>query len=691
MVFTLGCFLFGFRIHMIPLSNGSPVNKATKVLHFPKDQYIGRLCIEDPCLGSAYLEGGRDLSLPLGLNPKLVDIRGDWDFADLAQGDVIVPAGQKIRLTTILQPRREDLARLSMGSRMSLRNRFRSDPYDLSGLSGLDPNDLYMLHVSSMIARADADQRVLVPISRLTGLHILELSQTGVTNKGMQYLKDLRSLRALALKQEPSIGDPGLVVLKDLPALEYLACDIAITDTGLKHLGQLPNLRWLQIKTDRIHGPGLAELVHCPRLERLCLSATNGLTDRHIRYLEGLRHLKSLTFWGSADRLTDASLASIAQLENLEELYFILTGPKFTGTGLAHLKRFKHLCKLDLGFTQISDARYLMELPRLEFAKPVALTAENMKALSSLRHLKSLGITLPSPPDGSIDDPVAASYLGALSSLEELSFCGSAPGRFVSDEEVACLESLGCLKKLYIDGSKHLTDRSLTSISKLDQLESLDFGVFDNEGVSKSGLKQLSGLTNLHTLDVKVHPVVTGPANEVTLDFSTLTNLNTLALSGISLKDADLASLAGLQHLECLTLEGTFTEGGLRFLRNLSNLKHLSISGLSCTAGHHLDYLGSLVKLNDLTLRGRITDAALRSMAGLPSLWSLRVVTNEPIWPKTVTHLKQNLPAIEYIHTEKSSQPVRLENRQSLRQRQRSLVNPPRTNRRTSRDRRRRR
>jgi hypothetical protein len=129
----------------------------TKTLHFPKDQCMGRLYVEDPCLGSEYLEGGRDLSLPLGLNPKLMDMRGDWDFVGLAQGDVVVPAGRNIRLITILQPRREDFARLPMGLRMYLRNRFSSDPNDLSGLSGLGPNDLYKLDVDSIIVRADAD------------------------------------------------------------------------------------------------------------------------------------------------------------------------------------------------------------------------------------------------------------------------------------------------------------------------------------------------------------------------------------------------------------------------------------------------------------------------------------------------------------------------------------------------------
>ena len=518
----------------------------TKILHFPQDKCMGRLSVEDPQLGSSYLELGRDLSLPLGLDPKCVRLGGDSDFVGLARGDVAVPAGRNIYLTTILQPLQEDFARLPYGSRMSLRNRFSSDPDDLSGLSELGSNDLYKLDVSSMFARADADRRVLAPISHLTGLQILILYQTGITNEQMKYLKPLRALRALELSNEFSIGNAGMAALKDLPALEYLSLDPGVTDAGLKHVGQLPNLRWLKIGTGKIRGPGLAELANLPRLERLCLCNSfrnpSQISDRHIKYLEGLTQLKSLTLWGIADRLTDASLASIAKLKNLEELYFIRSGQRLTSAGLAHLRRLKHLRKLDLGFAQINDAQYLMGLPQLEFVKPVDLTIENMKALGGLRNLKSLGVNLPSPPNGSIDDPLAASQLGTLDTLEELSFCGSAAGRFVSDDEVACLESLNHLKKLLLGGSNHLTDRSLASISKLDQLESLSFSVFDNTGVTKSGVKQLSGLTNLHILDVKVHPAVTEPTDGETLDLAALTNLNTLTLSGCSLQDADLAS-----------------------------------------------------------------------------------------------------------------------------------------------------
>lgn len=682
----------GLRAGTATSPDSGPAAAPTKVLHFPQDQYMGSLSVEDPQLGSSYLESGHDLSLPLGLDPKRVCLGGDWDFTGLARGDAVVPAGRNIQLIVMLRLRQADSAKIAalppLQYKMCGTDRCYVDPDDLSGLSQLRPDDLYMLKVSSLVKTADADRRVLEPISHLTGLQILCLHKTGVTDKGMELLKALCSLRALEFMEE-GIGVSGLAALKDLPTLEYLDCGTEPTDASLKHLGQLPNLRWIRIRTGRMYGPGLAELANCPRLERLCIWGTSPISDRHIKHLEGLTQLKSLTLWGVCDSLTDASAASIAKIENLEELHFLRTGPRFTAAGQARLAQLKHLRKLDLGFAQISDARYLAELPQLESVTPVVFTTDNMKALSGVRNLKSLGVHLPSRPDGSIDDPLAASYLGKLNSLEELSFCGSAAGRFASDEEVACLESLGRLKELLV-GSNHLTDRSLTSISKLDQLESLSFSVFGGAGVSKSGLKQLSGLTNLHTLDVKVYPAVKDPANGVTLDFSALSNLNTLVLSGLSLKDADLASLSDLHHLEWLILEGAFTEKGLRHLSNLPELKLLTIRGITCTADDHLGNLTGLTKLKDLTLSGRITDTALGRLSGLGSIWSFRVETNEPIWPATIARLKQVMPMITYIHIEKPQRTMQPATRQSRGQQERTRVSQPRTNQQMQQNRRRR-
>jgi Leucine-rich repeat (LRR) protein len=657
---------------------------ATRILHFPDDQFVGSLYVEDPCLGTPYLEGGRDLSLPLGLDPKRVCLGGDWDFVGLAKGDVAVPAGRNIKLMVMLRLRRRDAAQIArlrpLQYKMFAAERCCVDPNDLSGLSQLRPDDLYMLQVYSLVRTADADQRVLEPISHLTGLQILSLSKTGVTDKGMELLKKLRSLRALEFTEE-QIGVKGLAVLKDLPNLEYLDCGTEPTDVGLKHLGQLPNLRWIRIRTGRMYGPGLAALANCPRLERLCIWGTSPISDRHIRCLEGLTQLKSLTLWGVCDSLTDASLASISKLKNLEELYFIRTMPRFTAAGQAYLTQLKHLRKLDLAGAPISDARYLAQLPQLESVRPVQFTADNMKALSGVRHLESLGVTLSSPPHGLIDDPLAASYLGKLTSLERFT------GRFVSDEEVACLEPLSRLKELLVGGS-HLTDRSLASISKLKRLEYLNFSAFGGARISRSGIKQLSSLTDLQVLDVKVGPAANGQADGASLDFSALTGLNTLVLSGCSLGDTDLASLAGLRRLEWLVLYGNFTEEGLWHLRNLSKLKYLFITGISCTSGEHLDELGGMTKLGDLHLHGRITDTALNRLSGLPSLWSLSVETDEPIRPETLARIRKAIPTLMYVHVSKPPQfrpPARMRNQR------RAPATQPRVNRRTRQNRRRRR
>jgi len=683
----------GLRVDAVSSPDSGAVAAPTRVLRFPQDQCMGRLSVDDPNLGSSYLESGRDLSLPLGLDPKCVRLGGYSDFVGLARDNVAVPAGRNVQLLVKLRLRREDSAKIASlppaQYKMCGADRCHVGPDDLSGLSELGPNDLYKLDVSSLVRTADADQRVLKPISHLTGLQILCLYKTGVTGKGMEYLKPLRSLRALELHGE-RIGVSGLTALKDLPALEYIALMTGLTDAGLRQVGQLPNLRWLRIETGNIYGPGLAELANLPRLERLSIHGPSPISDRHIKYLEGLTQLKSLTLWGIAGSLTDASLASIAKLKNLEELYFIRTGSRFTPTGVAHLKELKNLKKVDFAQTWISSndgdqmIRRLAALPNLESIKGVYnLTDEGMKTLTAFRNLKCLLVGLEDSSQG-YNGSTGLSHLAGLGSLEELIISSNS----LSDADFACLESLDRLKKLDV-GIRNLTDRSLASIGKLEQLESLSFSAFGGAGVSKNGLKQLSGLTNLHTLDVKVHPVVTGPADGVTLDLAALTKLNTLTLDGCSLQDADLASLAGLHHLEWLVLAGNFTEEGLWHLRNLPTVKHLLIRGITCTDGDRLSDIGGVAKFGEMTLSGRVTDKALRRLAGFPSLWSLTVETNEPIWPATIARLKQTLPMITYIHIEKPQRTMQPAKRQSREQRERTRVSPSRTNRRSSANRRR--
>ena len=678
-----------------------------RILHFPSGRWTGNLYLE-PKSGP-------------GWDPEYVRLYGEWEYFGAAQGDVLVPEGSeavprvegvppsnrgqdardtmmpspgvKLWVQLALSPRESAtlLAQNPRAHRLTIADRTRKDPNDLSGLSELDPNGLFWLSVSSsMYLRAGAEPRIFEPIHRLTGLRILSLSSTGVTDEGLEYLRSLRSLRGLELTQA-GIGNRGLAVLKDLPALEYLELNTGVTDVGLKQVAQVSNLRWLSIIDGRMWGPGLAELAKLPQLERLCILHSRGrLLDQHIKYLEGLTQLKSLTLWSSGgDTLTDASLASIGKLKNLEELYFIRTSPRFTPAGVAYLKALPNLKKVEFAQIWVSPvgerygdvvARQLTaNHPNLESVKGIGfLSAEGMKALTTFRSLKCLRVGLKDRRQGYYG-PTGISHLAGLGSLEELHIEGG--DESLPDADIACLEALSRLRELSLFGPS-VSDRGLASIGKLKQLERLSLS-----SVTRSGLNHLNGLSNLQFLQVSAYrkAAVTEPADTSAtgLDLSGLRNMKDMNLTGLPLRDGDLVFLKNLPLLEGLMIQPDsdvpLAGASLRHLRELPELRRLSVLGLSGCGGGDLAHLNTLPKLRTLHLSGGITDAALTSLTGPVCLESLYVDTDEPISKQTVADLTKTHPLIEYIHL---SELPKIQTR-PIGAPKRTGVNPPRLNQRT--------
>jgi len=594
----------------------------TKVLHFPADRVVGKLSVESP----------RNQSSALRLDPARVALDSDWDFIALARGDVAVPADRNIKLLVEPAP----------------------GPDDLSWLAKLGPSDLYELSVQSWTRRNSTNRPRLEAISHLTGLQILSLGNTGITGQQMASLKSLSSLRALVFLQELSFGSAGLAVLKDLPALEYLDCYTNPTDAGLKHVGQIRSLRWLRLRMGRIKEPGLAELANLPRLERLCLWGTKGLTDGHVRYLEGLTNLKSLTLWGSNVKLTDATLTSVSKLSSLEEFHLIRVQTDFTDAGIAQLAKLTNLRILD---ASPDDAGVLVGMKRLESVSGIALTSENMKSLAGLPMLKSLKLALKKPSSGSTGNPFA--MLGELKSLDKLHVRGWSGGaKLFGDEELASLESAGGLKDLSIpvDG---LTDRGMASLGKLRQLESLSLmGNGDNNRLSNRGLNHLNGLSKLERLSMNMQSKVWLGGDNTPLNLNGLTNLKSIKLISIRLKGSDWAFLANQDNLEELWLNycGVCSEDGLKYIKDLPKLKVLDLQNVNCTEGDGLGVLGSLKKLKSIRMIGRITDSALQRIPALPSLQMFDVETDVPIRPETVARLKQILPAVRSVNIKQPAQ-----------------------------------
>ncbi len=220
-------------------------------------------------------------------------------------------------------------------------------------------------------------------------------------------------------------------MLKDLPTWSTCPQYRVQTDTGLKEVAQISSLRLLSIVGGRMWGPGLAELAKLPKLERLCFWGAKGggpLYDRHMKYLEGVKQLRSLTLWGP-DNLTDAALASISKIESLEELHFIMGQPKLTPGGVAHLKGLRNFKRVDFSHAwaglpgqQYGDevARQLAAMPQLESIEGLSyLSADGLKIVATLGNLKCLGIAL---KDRRQDyyGPTGCPHLASLGSLEVL-------------------------------------------------------------------------------------------------------------------------------------------------------------------------------------------------------------------------------------------------------------------------------
>jgi hypothetical protein len=600
----------------------------TKVLRFPADRTIGRL----------FAGSQRDISSSAGSDTGDVELDDDWEFLGFARGDVVVPANRNIKLMIDLGTGRDDL----------------------SGLAKLGPYDLYELRIQSWTRRNSANRPKLESISHLTGLQVLSLSNTSVTARQMSFLKSLSSLRALITYQEFSLGSDGLAVLKDFGALEYVDCDTNPTDMGVKHLGRLPNLRKLRIRMGKIRGPGLPYLANLPRLERLTLWGTTGLTDQHVRYLEGLTRLKSLRLWGGDVPLTDASLASISKLTALEELHFVRVQTKFTDAGIRQLAKMPRLRHLG---ASPDDASVLAGMEQLESVSVIALTTRNMKALAGLSKLKSLGLALEAPARGS-----AVAMLGELKSLEKLHVVSQHVfAKGFSDEELACLESLSRLKHLSIT-TKGITERGWASIAKLSQLEHLRIGDGrERNPMLKRGLNHLNDLTKLQTLNFEMDSGQKSIAeqspimDDTPLNLKALTNLKSISLGSLCLQESDWVFLAGLNQLEDLRLYNcnACSEKGLRYIKDLTKLKSLDIQATTLTDGNGLALLGGLRRLERIRLTGRITDSALGRLPVLPKLQMFDVTTDVTIQPETIARLKQNLPAVRNVNIKQPTQEKR--------------------------------
>ena len=214
----------------------------------------------------------------------------------------------------------------------------------------------------------------------------LDLTGTWVTDADMAKVAQLRHLRKLDLSQT-RITDSGLEHLKSLENVTDLTCYYAefLTEDGISHLRN-----W-------------------KRLERLNLRGTK-VTSKVFDRLAKLTSLRSLDI--AFTQIEDEGFEQLSALTKMESL--AIGGNRLSGAALPLLKLLPALVNLDVGGIQRVDSG-LWGLP---------LTSENLARIAELKQLRSLSLAGATLSDRGVDRPghpeAERSELRDLSKLADL-------------------------------------------------------------------------------------------------------------------------------------------------------------------------------------------------------------------------------------------------------------------------------
>ena len=221
--------------------------------------------------------------------------------------------------------------------------------------------------------------------------------ESGLIDENARKLEGFSDLTKLQLTQQGLITDLTLLSLGNLTNLEDLGlhgCS-GLSADGFGPLGELINLRSLNLQGTPAGDKAVAALSSIPRIETLRLGAGN-LTDRGFADLAKMFSIQNLYIEDCA--ATDAGLPHIGRINRLKRLD--IGGPNFTGAELGPIARLPEIndVKLrspaltDLVFEQFARSKSLRKLRLVErgWQPPGAFTNEGILAIAPATWLTEL-------------------------------------------------------------------------------------------------------------------------------------------------------------------------------------------------------------------------------------------------------------------------------------------------------------
>ncbi|MBN1973930.1 MAG: hypothetical protein JW787_09855 [Sedimentisphaerales bacterium] len=253
-------------------------------------------------------------------------------------------------------------------------------------------------------------------MSEMDSLESIELYYGQFTDKGMEYLSNLKSLKTLVIPNNHTFTGSGLKYLTQLENLEYLNVGSrSLKDNDLEPIGQLKNLKKLMLFNSRdITNEGIANLKGLNSLENLEIWIPK-ITTTGLNQLNALSNLTALDVTGGyADDIElDDTILNIENLSNLEHLKI----PVFCNNDLDCITKLPKLRQLEIdnrGIVTsegIAKLKNLTSLDRLFFTN-VYTSDDGLKYISVLNKLSQL----------TISGDITAKGLSHLEKLENLSY-----------------------------------------------------------------------------------------------------------------------------------------------------------------------------------------------------------------------------------------------------------------------------
>jgi internalin A len=363
--------------------------------------------------------------------------------------------------------------------------------------------------------------------------HLVELNLQGGEGKICDSdVSALRRLKALNLSQT-SFNDACLEALSGSELEELDVSFTKVTDSGMRHLRRLPNLKHLSVGGLEIHDLPLSTV---PGIERVSVKSTG------IQYLDFSANasLKAVTTWASP--IANNWLSTLNR-SCVEEIDFDQL-PVGCDAALMRMSALKHL----------------------SIQANVPLEDRTVHHLSNLPQLSHVYL---------LNCPYANAIINTGSSFSLLeSF--AARNSYVSSETAHWLLHNAPLREFEVEGS-HIDNR----VFQLGPQTRMDFLWLHDTAVSRIGSRNAELLLDVESLDLSYTNISDSDCQELA-DFI---EVRYLGLSDTDIGTSGLAAINRLRNLNFLKLSGTkVTDESLLGLYGMENLRRLIIVDCAVTS-----------------------------------------------------------------------------------------------------------